>query len=127
MISAFQPSCHSRQRQLSTRSTTKGYERSLALMSRSAKVLSRSGNAAFAKVPTQADVSEDHTSADIEVLARMAARFAGRDPDEHVRIKLGSIVAFEDAIWRYPDFIARAHAACRALVGPLDLRCTDDD
>ena len=49
--------------------------------------------------------------ADIEVLARMAARLAGRDPGEHVRLKLGDVVVFDDVMWRYPDFLARAEAA----------------
>lgn len=57
--------------------------------------------------------------ADIEVLARMAARLGGRDPDEHVRIRLGDVVAFDDVMWRYPDFLARAEAAYGALVGTL--------
>lgn len=62
----------------------------------------------------------DQTSrlADIEVLARMAARFAGRNPDEHVCLKLGEFIAFDGAMWRYPDFLARAEAAYDALTGP---------
>jgi hypothetical protein len=54
----------------------------------------------------------------IEVLARMAARLAGRDPDQHVRLRLGEFVAFNDLMWRYPDFLARAEAAYVALDGP---------
>ena len=50
-------------------------------------------------------------SADIETLARMAARLAGRDPDEHIEVRLGEFVAFSDLVWRYPDFLARAEAA----------------
>ena len=46
----------------------------------------------------------------------MAARIAGRDPDEYVRVKLGDIVAFEGAVWRYPDFILRAKAAYAVLL-----------
>ena len=57
--------------------------------------------------------------ADLETLARMAARLAGRDPDEHVRVALGEEVAFNDAVWRYPDFLARAEAAYAVLAGPL--------
>lgn len=53
--------------------------------------------------------------ADIEVLARMAARLAGRDPDEHVRLKWGSIVGFDDLLWRYPDFLQRAERAYAVL------------
>ena len=52
----------------------------------------------------------------VEQLARMAARLAGRDPDELVRIEFAGDVAFEGAIWRYPDFLARAHAAYEVLV-----------
>ena len=57
--------------------------------------------------------------ADLETLARMAARLAGRDPDEHARVALGDVVAFDDVMWRYPDFLARAEAAYAALAGPL--------
>ena len=49
----------------------------------------------------------------------MAARLAGRDPDECVCVKLGDMVAFADAMWRYPDFLQRAEAAYGALVGTL--------
>jgi len=52
---------------------------------------------------------------DIEQLARMAARLAGRDPDEETRIEFGGVVAFEDVMWRYPDFLARAGAAYHVL------------
>jgi hypothetical protein len=51
----------------------------------------------------------------------MAARLAGRDPDERVSMKLGGTVVFEDVTWRYPDFLARAAAAYDALVGTLKL------
>lgn len=54
----------------------------------------------------------------IEVLARMAARVAGRDPDEHVCLRLGEFVVFDDLMWRYPDFLIRAEAAYEALDGP---------
>ena len=47
----------------------------------------------------------------------MAARHAGRDPDEHLRLKLADVVAFDDVMWRYPDFVARAEAAYDALTG----------
>ena len=52
---------------------------------------------------------------DIEMLARMAARLAGRDPDEDARIEIGGVVAFDDVMWRYPDFLARADAAYHVL------------
>jgi PAS domain S-box-containing protein len=51
----------------------------------------------------------------IEALARLAARLAGRDPDDHATITLGDVTAFDDLIWRYPDFLARAEAAYRLL------------
>lgn len=51
----------------------------------------------------------------IETLARVAAELAGRDPDEHLRLELGDVVAFDDVMWRYPDFLARAEAAYDVL------------
>ncbi len=45
----------------------------------------------------------------------MAARLAGRDPDEHVVLRLGDVVAFDGLLWRYPDFLARAEAAYAQL------------
>lgn len=63
-------------------------------------------------------VTEAQTQADIETLARMAARLAGRDPDEHVRIKIACQVAFEGEIWRYPDFLGRAKEAYSLLLRP---------
>lgn len=54
-------------------------------------------------------------AADVETLARMAARLAGRDPDEPIEVRVGGIVAFEGVAWRYPDFVARAEAAYRLL------------
>jgi hypothetical protein len=53
--------------------------------------------------------------ADIETLARMAARLAGRDPDVHVKLEWGEIVAFEGPVWRYPDFLTRAEQAYAIL------------
>ena len=49
------------------------------------------------------------------MLARLAALLAGKNPDEHATIKLDTIVAFDDVVWRYPDFLARAEAAYRVL------------
>ena len=51
----------------------------------------------------------------IETLARLAARLAGRDPDDHALIALGDVTAFDDLMWRYPDFLAPAEAAYRLL------------
>jgi hypothetical protein len=53
--------------------------------------------------------------ADIEALARMAARLAGRDPDERVKLELGEVVGFEGPMWRYPDFLTRAEQAYQLL------------
>ena len=53
--------------------------------------------------------------ADIETLARIAARLAGRDPDQYVRLELGELLAFDDVMWRYPDFLERAEAAYAEL------------
>jgi hypothetical protein len=53
--------------------------------------------------------------ADIETLARMAARLAGRNPDEHVRLEWDEVLAFEGAMWRYPDFLSRAERAYAVL------------
>jgi len=58
-------------------------------------------------------------SADIETLARMAARLAGRDPDEYLKMTLGAVTAFDDYIWRYPDFLNRAEAAYVLLDAPV--------
>jgi len=51
----------------------------------------------------------------IEMLARIAAHLAGRDPNEATRIEFGGVVAFDDVMWRYPDFLARANAAYHVL------------
>jgi hypothetical protein len=60
-------------------------------------------------------MDEDQKFADLRTLARMAARLAGRDPDEHVVIRIGETAAFEDVAWRYPDFLNRAEAAYKLL------------
>ena len=54
----------------------------------------------------------------IETLARTAARLAGRDPDEYLKMVLGEVTAFDDYIWRYPDFLNRAEAAYALLDAP---------
>ena len=63
----------------------------------------------------EAPVNDCDRNTDIEVLARMAARLAGRDPDEHLRMELAEVVAFDDVLWRYPDFLDRAEAAYEML------------
>ena len=59
----------------------------------------------------------DGKFADIKLLARIAARLAGRDPDEHVVVRIGDAEVFDDVVWRYPDFVSRAEAAYRLLEG----------
>ena len=58
-------------------------------------------------------------SDDIEALARIAARLAGRDPDEHLTLKLADVVPFDGPMWTYPDFLTRAKAAYHALEAPI--------
>ena len=58
---------------------------------------------------------DDHEPRLIEVLARIAAQLAGRDPDEPVKIEYGGTTAFEAKMWLYPDFIERARKALAAL------------
>jgi hypothetical protein len=60
-------------------------------------------------------MSETQRLADVEILARMAARLAGRDPDEQVNIRLAGVSVFEGVVWRYPDFLDRAKEAYAAL------------
>lgn len=55
---------------------------------------------------------------EIKVLARMAARLAGRDPDEHIKITLGHSTFFDGPMWTYPDFLERARVAYQALTEP---------
>ena len=62
--------------------------------------------------------SDQQRIADIEVLARMAARLAGRDPDEHLKIEMAGVVPFDDLLWRYHDFQVRAEAAYYSLAAP---------
>jgi hypothetical protein len=64
-------------------------------------------------------------SACIEALARMAARYAGHDPDRHETVKFGEIVAFEGPLWRYPDFLIRAETAYKVLKGSRLVRLKD--
>lgn len=46
----------------------------------------------------------------------MAARLAGREPDEHATLEVGGVVAFDGPLWRYPDFLSRAETAYQVLV-----------
>ena len=62
-------------------------------------------------------MGDDKKPEHIEALARMAAELAGRDPDLHVRMDLAGVVAHDDKMWRYPDFLARAEAAYEVLTG----------
>jgi hypothetical protein len=61
-------------------------------------------------------MSDRQKMTDIEQLAKMAARLAGRDPDEYLKVELANVVAFEGLMWRYPDFLNRAEAAYEMLV-----------
>lgn len=65
---------------------------------------------------------EPQIQPEIETLARMAASLAGHDPDRHVTVQLGKVVAFDDVAWRYPDFIKRAEAAYTELQSTLRVR-----
>ena len=64
-------------------------------------------------------MADAQLSEEIETLAKMAARAAGRRPDERVRIVLGEIIAFDDVAWRYPDFLDRAELAHAMLTDAL--------
>ena len=66
-------------------------------------------------------MSETQRLADVETLARMAARLAGRDPDEHVSIELAGVTVFEGVTWRYPDFLGRAKSAYAVLASSTAL------
>jgi hypothetical protein len=60
-------------------------------------------------------MSETQRLADIEMLARMAARLAARDPDERATLKIGQVTVYEGEMWRYPDFLGRAKEAYDVL------------
>ena len=59
--------------------------------------------------------SAELKGAGIEMLARLAALVAGRNPDARATIRFGDVVAFDDLVWRYPDFLLRAEAAYALL------------
>ena len=61
----------------------------------------------------------------VEMLSRMAARLAGRDPDEWLTMKLADIVIFDDLTWRYPDFMTRGETAYALLTSPSLVRPSD--
>lgn len=88
-------------------------------MSQSVKDLTPFVKHVWLYLSTEQVVVDVQKPTDLETLARMAARLAGRDPDEHVRVAVGEVVAFDGVMWRYPDFLARAEAAYAALAGPL--------
>jgi hypothetical protein len=92
----------------------------IALMAREVSILSPSSRSLF-----DAQVVMSERSDDIETLARMAARVAGRDPDEHGTLKLGGMVIFQGPLWRYPDFLTRAETAYEALIAPRLVRPHD--
>lgn len=60
-------------------------------------------------------MTEAEIRPEVEALAKMAARMAGHDPDNRVRIEVGGLTAFDDVAWRYPDFLQRAQAAYAVL------------
>ena len=60
-------------------------------------------------------MDDDRKFSRVRALARMAAQLAGRDPDEHVEIRMGEAMVFSDVAWRYPDFLKRAEAAYELL------------
>ena len=64
-------------------------------------------------------MGETQRLANVEILARMAAQLAGRDPDQVVRIDLAGVIVFEGVMWRYPDFLGRAKEAYRLLASPI--------
>ena len=66
-------------------------------------------------------MNDEEKFADLKMLAMMAARLAGRDPEAHITIKIGEKVVFDDACWRYSDFIKRAQSAYEVLVGPVGI------
>ena len=86
-------------------------------LSRTQKRVARLAKTTGAKLPTDGFMETDGSFADIKMLAQLAARLAGRDPDEHVTVKIADVVAFEGEVWRYPDFINRAEAAYKLLNG----------
>lgn len=66
-------------------------------------------------------MDQEQRLADLEMLARIAARRAGRDPDERVSMILVGVTVFEGPVWQYPDFMGRAEEALAILsnaIGP---------
>lgn len=63
-------------------------------------------------------MSDQQKKTDLETLAKMAARLAGRDPDQYLKMTLADVVPFEGPMWSYPDFLARADAAYHTLATP---------
>jgi hypothetical protein len=57
-------------------------------------------------------MDEPQRQMDIKVLAMMAARLAGRDPEQLVKVEVAD---FEGPIWRYPDLLERAEKAYALL------------
>jgi hypothetical protein len=85
-------------------------------LTRKVKALSPIAKARGQACPRRSVMNEEQKFADLKTLARMAARLAGRDPDEQIIVKVGGDnVAFDDVAWRYPDFVKRAEAAYKLL------------
>ena len=63
-------------------------------------------------------MDEQQKFADVKTLAMMAARLAGRDPQEQVTIRIAGQLIFHGLVWRYPDFLHRAERAYEVLASP---------
>ena len=61
------------------------------------------------------ELCADHATRLKDHLAKIAAQLAGRRPTEKVTISFDGAVAFNDYVWRYPDFIQRAERAYAEL------------
>lgn len=70
-------------------------------------------------------MKDEQKFTDLKTLAMMAARLAGRDPDQRVEIRIGGQLIFQDATWRYSDFLNRAKAAYELLDDGLGFESTE--
>jgi len=75
-------------------------------------------NGGFAGAVSVPPMDDFQRQTDIETLARMAARLAGRDPDSRITVKIGDLVVFDNVVWCYPDFLRCAEVAYAALCAP---------
>ena len=65
-------------------------------------------------------MNEQQKFADVKALAMMAARLAGRDPEQQIAVRIAGRLVFEGLVWRYPDFLQRAEKAYELLSANLD-------